>query len=48
MWINLFTVALGIALGCGATALIVQNNDWLAQETKRRRYASRRLSRVRG
>ena len=45
MWINLFTVALAIALGCGATALIMQN-DLTAQnaEPKRRR----RLSRSRG
>lgn len=48
MWINLFTVALAIALISGAAALMIQNNDMLGQETRRRRHASRRLSRVRG
>ncbi|MBS0533854.1 MAG: hypothetical protein JSR72_07330 [Proteobacteria bacterium] len=45
MWINLFTIAVAIALGFGATALIMQN-DLTTQnaEPKRRR----RVPRVRG
>lgn len=45
MWINLFTVALAIALGLGATALIMQN-DLTAQPAAPKR--RRRVSRVRG
>ena len=45
MWINLFTVALAIALGLGATALIMQNNLTVQNAEPKRR---RRLSRVRG
>jgi hypothetical protein len=45
MWINLFTVALAIALGLGATALIMQNDLSTQQASSKRR---RRVSRVRG
>ena len=45
MWINLFTVALAIALGLGATALIMQNDLSTQHAAPRRR---RRLTRARG
>ncbi|MCW5687562.1 MAG: hypothetical protein KIT76_03345 [Pseudolabrys sp.] len=45
MWINLFTVALAIALGCGVTALYMQN-DLTAQPVAPKR--RRRVARVRG
>ncbi|MBS0247150.1 MAG: hypothetical protein JSR61_11060 [Proteobacteria bacterium] len=45
MWINLFTVALAIALGLGATALIVQNDLTTQHAAPKRR---RRVARVRG
>jgi hypothetical protein len=45
MWINLFTVALAIALGLGATAIIMQNDLSTQQASSKRR---RRVSRVRG
>ena len=45
MWINQFTVALAIALGFGATALIMQNDLTTQNVAAKRR---RRVSRVRG
>jgi len=45
MWINLFTVALAIALGLGATAMIMQN-DLTAQHAAPKR--RRRMPRARG
>lgn len=48
MWINLFTVALAIALGCGAAALVLQNYDWQTATPRQRRVSQRRLTRVRG
>ena len=45
MWINLFTVALAVALGFGVTALYMQNDLTTQPATPKRR---RRVSRVRG
>lgn len=44
MWINLFTIALAIALACGTAALILQTREFQPAAPKRRR----RMSRVRG
>jgi len=41
MWINLFTIALAIALACGAAALILQNREFQPAEPKRRRRIGR-------
>lgn len=48
MWINLFTIALAVALACGTAALILQYRDFEPAESRRRRIAPRRLGRVRG
>lgn len=45
MWINLFTVALAIALGLGVTAMIMQNDLRTQHAAPKRR---RRMPRVRG
>ncbi len=44
MWINLFTIALAIAIACGTAALILQHRDFEPAETRRRR----RVGRARG
>lgn len=44
MWINLFTIALAIALACGTAALILQGREFQPAEPRRRR----RIGRARG
>lgn len=45
MWINFFTVALAMALGCGVMALYMQNDPAPEQAAPRRR---RRMRGARG
>lgn len=44
MWINLFTIALAVAIACGTAALILQHREFQPAEPRRRR----RVTRLRG